>query len=184
MMKMIKRGFVVAIGMALCTSPAAATPLSDLAESLEVGAFAELEIDGDVTTCQAMVPPSETREIPQLGTILQFGDEALWDPVAREIYIMAERRPYKREDQAFVRYSEATNSWTILPRPPFNPGFHAYDHAAIDPVRGIFYRVMTGTPRRVWRMDIPTGVWTEMPRLPNVSVQSSKDLSHFDRLWK
>ncbi len=122
-----------------------AVSASDLAADVEPGEFVELEIDGSVTTCNAMVPPGEGT----LGNILEFVDEELWEATDREIYIMGERRTYQVGDKQFVKYTEATNSWTILERPPFNTGFHGHDHGAIDPARRTYYSAMTGTAGRV-----------------------------------
>ncbi len=155
--------------------------LSDLAATVEPGTFVELEIDGPVTTCQAMVPPLPLKDaagedIPRrnyLGNILEFTDEALWDPIGRDIYIMGTRRPYKRWDQGFVKYSVDTNSWTILNLPPFGVGAHGYDNGALDVQGRTFYWSRIGVARIVWAMDLDTGIWTQLPNAPIQAGQFS-----------
>ncbi|MCF6325347.1 MAG: DUF5011 domain-containing protein [Gammaproteobacteria bacterium] len=180
--------------------------LAELAATVQPGTFVELEIDGDISTCQAMVPyPLPKRHldacdkdvegnpklasdhplgwcaVPQtpwkeLGNILEFTDEALWDPVDGingEIYIMGTRRPYKRWDQGFSKYSEETNSWTILDLPPFGVGAHGYDNAALDAERREYYWSRVGAARKVWQMDLDTGTWKKLPEAPIQAGQFS-----------
>ncbi len=156
--------------------------LSDLAATVQPGTFVELEIDGDISTCQAMIPPLPLNdpdtgdEIPQrnyLGNILEFTDEALWDPTGRDIYIMGTRRPYKRWDQGFVKYSEETNSWEILDLPPFGVGAHGYDNAALDAQRREYYWSRIGMANNVWAMDLATQTWRRLPDAPIQAGQFS-----------
>ncbi|MCF6254694.1 MAG: immunoglobulin domain-containing protein [Gammaproteobacteria bacterium] len=164
------------------------TKLAELAATVQPGTFVELEIDGDISTCEAMVPTLPKRHpdacttgqsfsnpehclVPQtpwksLGNILEFTDEALWDPVDREVYIMGTRRPYKRWDQGFAKYSEETNSWTILDLPPFGVGAHGYDNGAIDVVGRRYYWSRISAAYIVWSMNLDTGEWQRLPDAP------------------
>ncbi len=173
--------------MALPTAGLASV-LSELAATVQPGTFVELEIDGDISTCQAMVPPLPKRHpdactigqsfsnpehclVPQtpwkdLGNILEYTDEASWDSVDRNIYIMGTRRAYKRWDQGFVKYSEETNSWTILDLPPFGVGAHGYDNGAIDVVGRRYYWSRISAAYIVWSMNLDTGEWQRLPDAP------------------
>ncbi len=178
------------LSLLLMTAPALgfASVLSDLAVKVRPGTFVELKINGDISTCQAMVPSLPERHpdackkdesfsnpehclVPQtpwkdLGNILEFTDEASWDPVDREIYIMGTRRPYKRWDQGFAKYSEETNSWTILDLPPFGVGAHGYDNGAIDVVGRRYYWSRISAAYIVWSMNLDTGEWQRLPDAP------------------
>ncbi len=175
-------GLIVSVMIA--PSLGLASVLSDLAATVQPGEFVELEIDGPVSTCQAMIPPlplkdEDGNDIPPrnyLGNILEFTDEALLYPPKKEIYIMGTRRPYKRWDQGFVKYSEATNSWTILDLPPFGVGAHGYDNGAIDVSRGHYYWSRVADARDVWSMDLETNEWRQLPNAPiNAAEFSSID---------
>ncbi|MCF6264675.1 MAG: Ig-like domain-containing protein [Xanthomonadales bacterium] len=182
-----------------------ASVLSDLAATVQPGEFVELQIGGSVSTCQAMIPPwpiiYERDEngnfkldedgnkilIPrpdQMRNILEFTDEAHWDSVNQEIYILGTRRAYKPWDQGFVKYSEATNSWTILNLPPFGLGAHGYDNGAIDVARGTLYWSRVAQASNVWSMRFDTGQWTRLPDAP-ISAGEQSSLDYFpdiDRL--
>jgi hypothetical protein len=139
--------------------------LGRLAAAMAPGTFAELPIDGPVSNCDAFVPPSGN------GTILEFTDEALWNPVSREIYIMGTARPYGVADQQFITYSERTNAWTIREIPDgLHFGFHGYDHGVLDPSTGDYYRAKAGQPQHVWRLDHATQRWEKLPIVPTASV--------------
>ncbi len=178
-MTQLRRVFGLSVLLMTVPTLGFASELGDLAATVAPGTFVELEIDGPVSTCQAMVPPLPLKDaagndIPRassLGNILQFTDEALWDPIGRDIYIMGTRRPYKRWDQGFVKYSVDTNSWTILDLPPFGVGAHGYDNGALDVQRRTYYWSRIGSSRIVWAMNLDTGVWT---RLPNAPIQSGQ----------
>ncbi|MCF6264862.1 MAG: hypothetical protein L3J24_14920 [Xanthomonadales bacterium] len=191
----------ICLGLFLMTAPilGIASVLSDLAASLAPGEFVELEISGSVSTCDAMVQPLPTltptatlvpdpdhdhsfitvwdpyppSRLNYYGNILEFTDEAQWYPETREVYIMGTRRPYQRWDQGFVKYTEATNSWTILDLPSFGIGAHGYDNAAMDVSRGHFYWSRIGQSRIVWRMDMSTNVWQQLDNAPIQSGQFS-----------
>ena len=187
--------FGVGLLMMSVPAPGLTSVLSDLARTVQPGEFVELEIDGPVSTCQAMVPPwpvmYEVDEdgndkldkdgnkilIPrpnQMRNILEFTDEAHWDSVNKEIYIAGTRRAYKPWDQGFVKYSEATNSWTILDVPTlFGFGAHGYDNGAIDVSRGTFYWSTVTRANNVWAMSLATGLWTQLPNSPIAAGEQS-----------
>jgi len=170
-----------------------ASVLSDLARTVQPGTFVELEIDGSVSTCEAMIPPmplvDQNGELippirPQdLGNILEFTDEAHWDSIGKEVYIAGTRRPYKPWDQGFVKYSEATNSWTILDVPPFGFGAHGYDNGALDVARGTFYWSRVAQANNVWSMSLETGEWVQLPNAPIAAGEQSA-LEFFPNIGK
>jgi len=71
------------------------------------------------------------------------------------------------------RYSEATNSWTILDLPPFGFGAHGYDNGAIDVVRGTFYWSRVAQANDVWSMSLATRQWTQLPNAPIAAGEQS-----------
>jgi len=173
------------LSLLLIAFPTSASVLSELAKTVQPGTFVELEIDGDVSTCRAVTPPmppqqydKEGKPIPlprpeDLGNILEFTDEAHWDSKNKEIYIAGTRRPYKPWDQAFVKYSEATNSWTILKSPPFGFGAHGYDNGALDVARGTFYWSRVAEANNVWSLNLETSEWIELPNAPIAAGEQS-----------
>lgn len=112
------------------------TELSLLAASLKPGEWAPLTTldfnDGDIFATA------------DNGSILEYNNEASWDPINRRIFIIGTARGtgsnnYGIEHQKWVQYSETGNQWTTLPRPPNYIGWHAYDHAALDTTTGSYY---------------------------------------------
>jgi hypothetical protein len=167
---------VLLAGMGAAAQPRSDTELARLAGSMEPGAWAELEIAGSVSTCEALVPPSGN------GTILEYTDEAKWNPVTHEVYVTGTARPYHADDQQFVVYSEDANAWTVQPAPPFNFGFHGYDHAALDPTSGEYFWARTGTPGDVWRLDAARTSWTDLPDVPAAYTPQTAGLDWFTEL--
>ncbi len=86
--------------------------------------------------------------------ILQYSDKAVWDSQAKKLYFQGTCHAGP-PSTTFVRYDEATNSWTRL-TPTL--GSHAYEHHAIDPVHRKLYYVNAGdlTP---YRYDLDAGTW-------------------------
>jgi len=119
----------------------------------------------------------------QRGNILEFTDEAHWDSINQEIYIAGTRRPYQPWDQGFVKYSEATNRWTILDRPPFGFGAHGYDNGALDVARGTFYWSRVAQANDVRSMSLATGEWVKLPPAPIDAGQFSS-IDYFPEIDK
>ncbi|VAW42192.1 hypothetical protein MNBD_GAMMA01-1590 [hydrothermal vent metagenome] len=106
---------------------------------------------------------------PDNGRITEFTTEAIWDPVARRVFIAGTAYgasgEYGMINQMWVQWSEATNAWTLLPQLPFYLGFHSYDHAALDSNTGDYYLRRVGSPQvRYYNPDI--GNWGMLPDLP------------------
>ncbi|MFZ5469580.1 MAG: fibronectin type III domain-containing protein [Myxococcota bacterium] len=145
------------------TTPAQSspTPLGTLAASMQPGTWAKLETN-DFQGGAIFKSVDD-------GSILEFTNEAQWDPVGRRVFIIGTARgnsaAYGVRNQKWVQYSEATNSWTELPTPTFYIGFHSYDHAALDPATGDYF-VRLVSSNDVRRYSVLKGSWEALPNIP------------------
>jgi len=166
-------GFVVAAvaGAAVCgivpeaspwlsvpaLSPAqSSTPLGALAAQMQPGTWAELNTTG----LDALLPQPN---------ILNYSDEGVWDPVAREYYVYGacfQLASCGAGGQIFGKYSASTNAWLRLPDPPFSITGHLYDHFAINPSARMLYYRRYGTPE-LHQYNIQTGAWNRLPDIPS-----------------
>jgi len=103
-------------------------------------------------------------------TVLYYSEDMTWDPVSRQILLIGGGHA---NDAEFLRYSEATNTWT---RTKPGGGFwhgnfsHAYDHNAIAPGKGkFFHRQPAFDPsNRVEIYDIASQAWSRSAAMPTV----------------
>jgi len=146
-----------------------ASQLGDLAATVQPGQFKALNTGNFNLNGVAggiIVPPGGS------GSILEYTDEALRNPVTKKIYIIGCARSdggdyscasSDSSDSRWIEYDEASNSWKTMGGTPFSITHHAYDHAALDPATGdYYYRVESS--RSVWRYS--AGVWSRLPDMP------------------
>jgi hypothetical protein len=149
-------------------SATAGTSLSDLATRLKPGEWGELSTSG-FSQGEIMTPSGG------VGQILQYTDEAQWDPINRRLYVIGCARGVgsdytcntsDAEDAKWVMYSEATNSWQkMTATTPFSLRYHSYDQAAVDPQTGDYYYMQYDAEgEEVWRFR--SGSWSKLPPLP------------------
>lgn len=151
--------------------------LSDLAASLQPGEWGELSTNNFGNGSILITDDN--------GCLMEYSDEAQWDPVGKKLYIMGTSRGdcacYGTNNQKWVTYDEAANAWTAMPRPSFYWGFHGYDHAALDPVRRHYY-VRSVASREVHRYDIATGQWSSIPDMPTDYQACCSALEYFPEM--
>ena len=141
----------------------AGTALGDLAASMQPGAWAELVTSNIGTALQA--PGSGG-----VGHILPYADGMKWDPTSRKVYYMGSDDP--GDGPRWVIYSEAANSWTVVPEQgnwwAGSGVMHQYNQLDLDPTAGVIYKL---TPDGVkwYKYVISSGTWTQ---LPNTGVQT------------
>lgn len=164
---------------AVVTTPAQgnATALRALADSLRPGEWARLETQGYANGDIFLTADN--------GSILEYSNEAQWDPIGRRIIIAGTGRgsnaAYGVRNQNWVQYSETTNTWTTLPTLPFYLGFHSYDHAAVDTTTGDYYlRVVNSAAPQ--RYSASSGSWSAMPAIPLSYVGCCNALEFFPEL--
>jgi len=144
--------------------PVSATELSDLAESMAPGTWAELNTTNFTANGAYGGGAPSTN-----GTdyIVNFGDDAVWDTAANELLFLGAGHGGPR---GFMKYSAATNAWSKMQIPPFHIS-HTYQNNALDQENRILYH-NPGNTAQVYPYDIATGTWG--PSLPSFS--SSKKL--------
>lgn len=151
---------LLAGALLLAPAVAGATPLGDLAASMEPGTFAQLEFPGvnlgdRLRTCNSG------------SNIGEYADSGSWDPGSRQAFFLGTSHGYCYGSR-FIIYSEDLHEWRDGPLPP-NPCIapmtdacfaHAYSHNTIDPDTGmVFYRHYGN--REVYRFDARgTQTWT------------------------
>lgn len=169
--------------LGLPVSPSWGSALGDAAAQMKSGDWVELATNG-FNSGQILVPPSAD------GNIIEYTDEAVWDPVSQRIYIIGCSRasgdgnsyacdPAKLDnDQKWIAYNVNTNTWETLPKLPFRVFPHSYDHAALDPQTGDYY-FHPNDSAEAWRYS--KGQWTQLPNIPT-KLPGSKAFEFFPDL--
>ena len=164
-----------ALALILTATPAAASEIGDLAASMAPGTWAELvtlDLNGGI--------------LEDVGGhhILQYADDARWDPVGGRVLFLGQGHSSNWDDDPtttarFIAYGAAANSWTALPAliPSENVG-HGYDHSAIDVELGEFFHRPFGS-RTVYRYHLASGLWDALPQIPQPSNQVAGGLEYF-----
>jgi hypothetical protein len=135
-------------------APENSTALSLLAASLSAGGWAELTAVSGFSSALFPGGSSNTADYMNKGA---------YDPGNRQIRWIGQAH-LSRQD--WYRYDEATNSFAVLPDPPWDTGGsgvpsyqgHGYQHNTIDPATGDDYYRMTGTDD-VQAHDRTAGTW-------------------------
>ena len=128
---------LVAFGAAVV--PASASVLSDLAAQMQPGEWRTLTTNG---FSQGDILKGNSVS----GTILEYTDTAVRNPLTKKIYIIGCVREGNYDcgttgspSAGWIEYDEATNSWRRMPSTAINSAFHGYNHATINPATGDFY---------------------------------------------
>jgi hypothetical protein len=154
-----------------------ATELAKLAEQMKPGSWAELKTEG------------YSAELLQVQThhILEYTDTAVWDPKSEQVLFVGQGHYSALK---FITYSAATNTWKVMPTPPWwkgdpktgkGPIGHAYNNNAIDPARGILYHHQSAT-RLVHRYDIARAEWTTLPEIKGAAIGHGTALAYFPEM--
>jgi hypothetical protein len=156
-------------------APLQASALSELASQMQPRTWEVLQTNG---FNDSLLTQPENRA----SNILGYSDNAIWDPVTRSVYFLgsAHNAPSK-----FIRYSEATNSWTTL-TPPGIGGVggpaHGYDHTAIDIENRYIYHRSAGESS-VYKYPIDGGGWSQISSIDtNAYMQYGAALEYFPEL--
>lgn len=152
----IRSGIVAAaLSLLACQQVSAAdgTVIGELAETMAPGQWAELVSTGADNAFSAS------------DSIFEYCDKIIWDPVGRQLLFYGTSDPAGSGDRKFIRYSAVTNTWEILPLPPFAGGViqHSYKQHAIDVLgRRMYYRPMGSGNTEFWSIDLDNlaGGWT------------------------
>lgn len=139
----------------------AATVLSTLAADMKPGTWAKLETEG--------FNNGDILLTLDKGSITEFTNEAIWDPIGRRIFVIGTARgnsaKYGRDiNQKWIQYSDNSNAWEELPLPEFYLGFHSYDHAALDTVTGDYF-VRIVDISEVWHYRVADFTWSRLPNM-------------------
>src|SRR6266446_6378771 len=143
----------------LHTTSAQTTALGSLAASMQPGTWAELQTNNLNATFS-----SSDMGGGASGQIIGYTDDAVWDPVSRQVFFLGgDHNASVGTTAKFVSYSEATNSWQKRTQPSWASGIvHGYHHSAIDPATGTFYH-RPFTAQVVHRYNIAAQTWDQPP---------------------
>lgn len=150
-------------------TPVDGTALSNLARQMQAGEWRELSTNG----FNNMLLPNQPGD--GSSSILEFSDEAKWNPLTKKIWIMGCARgapdgtsAYEcgtsaARDAGFIEYDENTNSWKRLPTAPVGTAPHGYDNAALNPVNGDYYFNQSSQleNHKIWKFS--DNQWTTLP---------------------
>lgn len=148
--------------------------LAKVAASMKPGSWAELSTANY---------NSELLRV-QNGNILGYTDTAVWHPKTQQVLFVGQGHYAAVK---FITYSEATNSWTLMPTPVWwggdpktgkGPIGHAYQNNTIDAARGLFFHHQSGT-RFVHRYDIAKDEWTKLPEIKDAATGHGTALAYF-----
>src|SRR5262249_53135958 len=139
------------------------TGLGKLAAHMKPGTWAELKTQN--LNLQLLTDGSTS--------CMSFSDKAIWDPNTRQLFFSGSG--HEKTDR-FLKYSEATNSWTSLTNHPggkeHSGYWHAYDNQAIDPAAGIYYRThLRGRFASIFQYDIKKDQWSKLTDRPGNAEQ-------------
>src|SRR3989454_8294191 len=156
---------------ALSQSP---TALAALAASLPPGTWGELTTNNIAPTLAFTGGAS--------GNVFGFTENGVWDSGSGQFFYLGGDHSPTTPDNCprFVSYTESTNTWQILTKPPWFAtkcvplsAMHGYDHTGIDPVhRKLYHRPYTDMVVR--RLDLSTNTWADLPTIPT-SVMANND---------
>jgi hypothetical protein len=150
------------------SSRAQASPLSELAASLEPGDWGELATE-QIDVVLAAGGAS--------GIQIPYSEDIVWDPQTQRLFFVGGDHDDIAEH---IVYSESTNTWQLLTRPAWIPGstMHGYDHSAIDPSRRFLYHRPFAN-NSVHRYDIDADAWSDLPPPPDNGTSCCDALEFF-----
>jgi hypothetical protein len=164
-LKAIRVGFgsraLAALIMFFAASTAWASALSDLAATLSPGQWAVLNSNGDASGFSASLLSTGN------DNVFNYADKGAWDPLAKKVRFIGQGH---YEPQKYVSYAEATNTWTLEPKPSWDcsPSCigHAYQHNTINPATGDFFYHHFNS-HAFFKFSRSTGQWSQLPKRPN-----------------
>ncbi len=167
---------VAALSLLAARAPAASdgTVIGNLAESLQPGQWGELQTVGAHAAFSADT------------SIFEYADKMVWDSIGKQALFYGSSDPGGSQNHKFIRYQASTNTWTVLPNPPWAGSqtiAHSYKHQAVDVAnRRLYYRVMGFDNREFWSVSLDnlSGGWTQRASVDNIpGVQDASALDFF-----
>lgn len=150
------------------------SPLSDLAQSLQPGSSALLQTNNAHETFGAGTGKD---------SVFEYSNELVWDENRGTAYFLGTAHISDASPvQKFIKYDEATNTWSTLPKPSFMTSIqHAYDHHAFDPVSGRLWYTpfQLNLLRALYEYNVATGTWTKKANLPDNYVENAAAIVYF-----
>jgi hypothetical protein len=123
---------------------------------------------------------------PDGGSVLEFDDKAVWNPVAKAAVILGQSHagaPTACGTELFAAYSDASNTWSNLPLPcptpeDINGVSHGYEQMTVDPATGdIYHRQYSSTKFMVFKQSTQT--WISLASIPTTSFQCCGAVEYF-----
>ena len=151
---------IAGLAVAALPTTAAATPLSELAQSLAPGEWGELP----ATDLLPLV--SETNG-GATGSIFPYGEEAVWHGGTGQVIFIGSDHIYDGMSSGarMLRYVDGNDEWFADPIPWSPSGtMHGYDHSAI--YNDYLYQMTLVVDQPIYRYDPATGIWDERAPLP------------------
>jgi|CXWL01.1.fsa_nt_gi hypothetical protein len=137
-----------------------ASPLSDLAGSLQPGQWAQLATSN--------IDPTLTGTQGASGFTFGYADKGVWDPISRQFFFIGSDHSPVPAIPRFVSFTESTNRWQILPTPAWFPSnltgtaMHGYQHTTLDVAgRALYHRPYGQTV--IHALNLTTGAWSDLP---------------------
>jgi len=150
----MKRGCLV-VFILVCTF-VSASELSELAESMQPGDWAELDtID--------LYDAVNQEEGGATHSIFPYSEDGKWDPITRRFFFIGGDHIYNQSPQSrIISYSEENNTWQTEPKAYWmNSGFfHGYDHTAYNPEGYLYHRPFSS--EMVYIYNLLDDSWDEL----------------------
>jgi len=137
-----------------------ASVLSNLAASMKPGEWKELVTDSFNVNGKNIMDRC-------VHSLLAFSNSVFWDSTKSQMYILGSGHGEWATGNCigFLRYDEATNTWTTLEKPPFYTDMqHAWDMTAFDPVKRDFYQ-KTSVTEATYKYNIDSAQWNKVADL-------------------
>jgi hypothetical protein len=152
------------------------TALGDLAASMQPGTWAELTT---LNACQALCDSVSGGD----GHILIYAEGMKWDPVGKKVYFFGSDDP--GDGSRLVTYTEATNSWDIVPEAgTFYAGTnvgHGYDLTSLNVTGRALYRANVNN-HPWYKYDLSAGTWSLMPEPPSGPSDGAESFEYFPEM--
>ena len=168
------------LSISLCDRAAFASPLSQLAASLQPGQFAELTGMSGFNNGNILIPSASSCTAGDY--ITEYANKAVWNTIAKQFQFVGS--PHGNCGVInMVIYNETSNAWSVGPQPTgiVQPQ-HSYDHNTIDPATGTMYWRQYNS-LNFYRLTNGGGSWSRIAS-PSMSYQCCNTLEYFPNMGR
>jgi len=177
----MKKKILILTILALC-AVAGATALGDLAAGMNAGEWRTFATTNVGPTIAGFSGGAT-------GCIFPYACGGVWDPASLSFYFVGSDHQHSTGYPKFIKYSAASNAWSVMSQPSWFPSLtanamHGYDGNAIDAQHGVLYFARYCCNSTFYKYTISTSTWTQLPDCGSLqySYQNCGGLEYFPEL--